>query len=105
MNKKKIIATFLLSANLFGSAYINNAYANTTYNICKQNGNSLKISSKISNDQPLTFLSLVNIVIENGIFRLDEINLQKISKIDENFLNSTLNFYRSAQILIIMNYL
>lgn len=91
MNKRKIIATFLLSANLFGSAF----FSNTSACQISTSDNNEKVKVQTENDTELTFLELAkelnetynSLRYDGGFFRIYTLDLSQVSNIDEKFFS------------------
>lgn len=92
MNKRKIIATFLLSANLFGSAF----FSNTSAFQISTSDNNEKVKVQTENDPELTFLELAKELNkkyyslpadDRGFFKIYTLDLSQVSNIDKDFFS------------------
>ena len=93
MNKKKIIATFLLSANLFGSAFSSNTSA---FQISTSGYNNENVKVQTENDPELTFFALAKglnqkydslSAQDKGFFKIETLDLSQVSNIDKKFFS------------------
>lgn len=98
MNKKKIIATFLLSANLFGSAFFSNTSA---FQISTSGYNNENVKVQTENDPELTFFALAKGLNQKydslpaqdkGFFKIETLDLKEVSDIEENFFKLFIEF-------------
>lgn len=102
MNKKKIIATFLLSANLFGSAFFSNTSA---FQISTSGYNNENVKVQTENDHELTFFTLAKRLNQKyhslppgnrNFFRIETLDLSQVSNIDKDFFSSFNKFLSNS---------
>lgn len=105
MNKKKIIATFLLSANLFGSAFFSNTSA---FQISTSGYNNENVKVQTENDPELTFFALAKGLNQKydslpaqdkGFFKIETLDLSQVSNIDKNFFSFFNKFLSNSSCL------